>query len=100
MSNNICDRACENQPCEHKLHRIIFLLISFIPNTLSHFWKLQKKAIKFCSSDEDFVTVVQSYDTANTVKIGDFLHLDSRFLQAQSHMIVQYNRHNNTIITL
>ena len=40
----ICDRACENRPCECKLHRVIFLLISFVPNALSHFRKLQKKA--------------------------------------------------------
>ena len=45
----ICDRAYDNQPCEHKLHRIIFSLISFIRNVVSHFRKLQKKA---CSSDE------------------------------------------------
>ena len=24
----ICDWACENQPCERKLHRVIFSLIS------------------------------------------------------------------------
>ena len=39
-----CDRAYENQPCERKLHRVIFSLISFILNALSHFRKLQKKA--------------------------------------------------------
>ena len=43
-SVNICDRACENRPCECKLHRVIFLLISFVSNALSHFHKLQKKA--------------------------------------------------------
>ena len=39
----------------------------------------RRKPIKFCSSDEDFVTVVYkqllSYDTANTLKIGDFFAL-------------------------
>ena len=40
----ICDRAYENRPCERKLHWVIFLLISFVPNALSHFRKLQKKA--------------------------------------------------------
>ena len=40
----ICDWACKNRPCERKLHRGIFLLISFVPNTLSHFHKLQNKA--------------------------------------------------------
>ena len=40
----ICDRACENRPCERKLHRVIFSLISFVPNALSHFRELQKKA--------------------------------------------------------
>ena len=40
----ICDWACENQPCERKLHRVIFSLISFLPNALSHFRKLQKEA--------------------------------------------------------
>ena len=39
-----CDRACKNQPCECKLHRVIFLLISLVPNALLHFRKLQKKA--------------------------------------------------------
>ena len=24
----ICDKACENQPCEHKLHQVLFSLIS------------------------------------------------------------------------
>ena len=23
----ICDRACENRPCEHKLHRVIFFTV-------------------------------------------------------------------------
>ena len=41
--NGICDRAYEDQPCERKLHRVIFLLISFVLNVLSHFRKLQKK---------------------------------------------------------
>ena len=40
----ICDRACKNRPCECKVHRVIFLLISSIQNALSHFHKLQKKA--------------------------------------------------------
>ena len=35
--HNICDRACENQPCERKLHRVILLLISFVLNALSYF---------------------------------------------------------------
>ena len=39
----ICDRACEYRSCERKLHQVIFLLISFVPNALSHFHKLQKK---------------------------------------------------------
>ena len=53
----------------------------------------RRKPIKFCSSDEDFVAVVQiviSYDTANTLKTGDFLHSDGQFLQARSHMCM-YN---------
>ena len=52
------DRAYENGPCERKLHRVIFLLISLVPNALSHFRKWQKKPIKCCSSDEDFAAVV------------------------------------------
>ena len=40
----ICDRAYENRLCERKLHQVISLLISFVPNALSHFRKLQKKA--------------------------------------------------------
>ena len=43
---------------KRKLHRVIFSLISFVPNSLSHFRKLQKKPIKSCSSDEDFIAVV------------------------------------------
>ena len=39
-----CDRAHKNIPCECKLHQVIFLLISFVPNRLSHFRNLQKKA--------------------------------------------------------
>ena len=40
----VCDRAYENQPYECKLYQVISLLISFVPNVLSHFCKLQKKA--------------------------------------------------------
>ena len=40
----ICDRAYKNRPCERKPHQIIFSSISFIPNALSLFRKLQKKA--------------------------------------------------------
>ena len=36
----ICDRAYENRSFERKLHRVI----SSIPNAVSHFHKLQKKA--------------------------------------------------------
>ena len=39
----ICDWVYENRPCECKLHQVISLLISFVPNALSHFCKLQKK---------------------------------------------------------
>ena len=35
----------------------------------------RRKLIKFCNSDENFVAVVISYDTANTLKIGDFFAL-------------------------
>ena len=38
------DRAYENRPYECKLHQVISLLISFVPNVLSHFRKLQKIA--------------------------------------------------------
>ena len=38
----ICDRACENQPCERKLHRVIFLPISSALNVVSRFCKFQK----------------------------------------------------------
>ena len=31
----IYDQACENQPCERKLHRVIFLLISSALNVVS-----------------------------------------------------------------
>ena len=43
-TKTMCDRAYENRPCERKLHRVIFLLISFVSNTLSHFRKLHKNA--------------------------------------------------------
>ena len=39
----VCDRAYENRPYECKLHQVISSLISFVPNALSHFRKLQKK---------------------------------------------------------
>ena len=38
------NQVCKNLPCELKLHRLIFLLISSIQNVVSHFHKLQKKA--------------------------------------------------------
>ena len=53
-----CYRPCENWPCEHKFHWVIF---SLIYSAVSQFHKLQKKAHKFCSSDEDFVVVVLGY---------------------------------------
>ena len=40
----IRDRAYENQPYEHKLHQVVFSIISFVLNALSHFRKLHKKA--------------------------------------------------------
>ena len=44
--NHKCERyrACENRPCECKLHQVIPSLISSIQNVVSHFHKLQKKA--------------------------------------------------------
>ena len=30
VAEQICDQACKNQPCEHKLHLVIFSSISFI----------------------------------------------------------------------
>ena len=39
----ICDWAYKNRPCECKLAQVISLIISFVPNALSHFRKLQKK---------------------------------------------------------
>ena len=35
----IYDRACENQPCKRKLHRVIFSPISLALNVVSHFHK-------------------------------------------------------------
>ena len=40
----IGDRACENQPCERKLHRVIFSPISSALNVVSHFREFQKIA--------------------------------------------------------
>ena len=40
----ICDWACENQPCERKLHRVIFLPISSALNVIFHFCEFQKIA--------------------------------------------------------
>ena len=44
LVSTICDLACKNQPCEHKLHRAIFLLISSALNVVSYFHNFQKKA--------------------------------------------------------
>ena len=50
INNCICnqlhkyDWACENQPCEPKLHQVIFLLISSAENAVSHSRQFQKKA--------------------------------------------------------
>ena len=41
---HMCHRACEYQPCEHKLHRVIFSLISSSLNMIFHFHKIQKKS--------------------------------------------------------
>ena len=41
-----------------KLDRVIFLPIFSVQNVVSYFCKLQKKHIKFCCSDIDFVAVV------------------------------------------
>ena len=40
----VYDRAYEYRPYECKLHQVISLLIYFVPNVLSHFRQLQKKA--------------------------------------------------------
>ena len=40
----VCDQAYEDRPYECKFHQVISSLISFVPNALSHFRKLQKKA--------------------------------------------------------
>ena len=41
---HMCEWACENWPCECKLHQVIFLLISSVQNVVCHFHKLHKKA--------------------------------------------------------
>ena len=56
--DKICDRACENRPCECKLHRVIFSLISFVQNVVTQSVSCRREPIKFCSSDKDFVVVV------------------------------------------
>ena len=40
----ICNYACKNQPCEYKLHLVVFLLISSLLSVVFRFCKLQKKA--------------------------------------------------------
>ncbi len=40
----LCEWACDNQPCECKLQRVIFLLISLPLNVVFHFCKFKKKA--------------------------------------------------------
>ena len=42
--NTICDWAYKNQPCERKLHEVIFLAICLALNVVSHLRKFQKKA--------------------------------------------------------
>ena len=42
--SDICNRACENQPCERKLHEVTFLLIFSALNVASHFCQFHKKA--------------------------------------------------------
>ena len=37
VSTYICDRACKNLTCKHKLHRVIYSLISSIQNEVSNF---------------------------------------------------------------
>ena len=43
-TNHICDRACENQPCERKLHRVICLPLSSALKVTYQFHKFQKNA--------------------------------------------------------
>ena len=52
----ICDQACKNQPCECKLHQVIFLLIFFVLNVVYPISvNFRRKPIKFCSSGRDFI---------------------------------------------
>ena len=54
--------ASSYQSCEHKLHQVLFLLISSFLNAVS-FCKLQKKAhFKFCSSGQEFVVLEQRWE--------------------------------------
>ena len=34
--NYICDWACKYQPCDHKLHEVIFLLMSLVLNVIPY----------------------------------------------------------------
>ena len=36
----ICDQACKNQPCEHKLHQVVFSLISSDLSAVFRFYEL------------------------------------------------------------
>ena len=56
MPIHICDRACENQPWEHKLHRIIFSLISLALNVMFISYDRAKKLAIFCARVVDFCT--------------------------------------------
>ena len=43
----ICDWACENQPCERKLHRVIFSLISSALIEVFCFREVQREVHEF-----------------------------------------------------
>ena len=43
VNNSKCDWACKNQPREHKLHWVLFLLISSVSSVVFCFCKLQKE---------------------------------------------------------
>ena len=76
---HVCDRACEDQPCERKLHRVIFSAISSALNVVSHFHKFSEESPLNSTVVTEILLCLYkqfiSYDRARTEKIGDFFAL-------------------------
>ena len=93
-----CDRACKSQLCEHKLHQVIFLLISFVQNVVSHLHKLHAEESPLNSAVLMKILLWQykqslSYDRAKTknqqfftLRWLIFAGLVTNFIISKSHI--------------